>query len=83
MDDYVLKLADQCDSRSDWISLINYGIEFLKKRPTFLLQLIVLRAGKENAAQVRPQNIAVDVVSLFQALNLTVSVDPRLDRGAD
>ena len=87
-DDFILKLADSCETRSEWISLIQFGMSSLKKRSLLLLQLVILRAGKEQLERpefehVVAPRLANDVAALFQELQLFVCLDPSIDRGAD
>ena len=86
---FALALSDRCESRKEWQSVVDFGIERLLENPELLMRIIVERAKKEALEMAQTQtktpymnvfgSVQCFAVELMQSLNLRFCIRDKRD----
>ena len=50
-EDFAVEITDKCDTREQWLSVVNFGRAELMRNPKLLMEVIVRRAEREHREQ--------------------------------
>ncbi len=50
-EDFAIEITDKCDTREQWLAVVNYGRGTLIREPKLMMEVVVRRAEREHREQ--------------------------------